>query len=128
MSVVDKFLLSVNKWKCLCFDTKSNGKLKFNVPPNKGQEGRIPVVFGNPDGLVLILHDARMVPQKIKDICADFGYVKLQCGIENDIELLKPLGFTLEPSSTFRHLWLLAILPLKSPVSKNAPDLYGELL
>ncbi len=94
MSVVDKFLLSINKWKCLFFDTESNGKLKFNVPPNKGQEGRIPVVFGNPDGLVLIFHDARMVPQKIKDICADFGYVKFQSGIEKDIELLKPFGFT----------------------------------
>jgi len=92
--MVKDFLISVRAWRCLCFDTETNGELPFLLPPNRGQPGRVPVVFGNPEGQVLIFHDPRDVPQAIKDICADFGYVKFQSGIENDILLLKKCGFT----------------------------------
>jgi hypothetical protein len=87
------FLVTVKAWRVLCFDTESDGKLLYKVGPDKGKPGRIPVIFGNPDGQVLVFHDARQTPQELIDICADFAYVKIQSGIENDIRHLKTNGF-----------------------------------
>jgi hypothetical protein len=92
--VLRGFLLPVHAWRILCFDTESDGKfLPYNVEPNKGKPGRIPVVFGNPEGTVLIFHDARKVPLELVRICADFRYVKFQSGIENDLAHLAKNGF-----------------------------------
>ena len=91
--VLKTFLLTVDAWRVLCFDTESNGKLLYNVGPNKGKEGRIPVVFGNPAGMVLIFHDSRQTPIELIERCADFRYIKLQSGIENDIHYLQKNGF-----------------------------------
>jgi hypothetical protein len=33
------FLLSVDEWRVLCFDTESNGKMLYKVEPNKGNPG-----------------------------------------------------------------------------------------
>jgi hypothetical protein len=72
------FLLSVDEWRVLCFDTESNGTMLYKVEPNKGNPGRIPIVFGNPAGQVLVFHDSRQTPQELRDRCADFCYVKFQ--------------------------------------------------
>jgi hypothetical protein len=88
------FLLSVNEWRVLCFDTESNGTMLYKVEPNKGNPGRIPIVFGNPAGQVLVFHDSRQTPQELKDRCADFCYVKFQSGAEHDLAHLKRNGFT----------------------------------
>jgi hypothetical protein len=66
------FLLSVDEWRVLCFDTESNGTMLYKVEPNKGNPGRIPIVFGNPAGQVLVFHDSRQTPQELRDRCADF--------------------------------------------------------
>jgi hypothetical protein len=57
------FLLSVDDWRVLCFDTESDGKMLYKVEPNKGEKGRIPIVFGNPAGQTLVFHDSRYTPQ-----------------------------------------------------------------
>jgi hypothetical protein len=87
------FLLSVDEWRVLCFDTESNGTMLYKVEPNKGNPGRIPIVFGNPAGQVLVVHDSRQTPQELKDRCADFRYVKFQSGAEHDLAHLKKNGF-----------------------------------
>jgi hypothetical protein len=87
------FLLSVDEWRVLCFDTESNGTMLYKVEPNKGNPGRIPIVFGNPAGQVLVFHDSRQTPQELKDRCADFRYVKFQSGAEHDLAHLKKNGF-----------------------------------
>ncbi len=66
----------------------------YKVEPNKGNPGRIPIVFGNPAGQVLIFHDSRQTPQELKDRCADFRYVKFQSGAEHDLAHLKKNGFS----------------------------------
>jgi hypothetical protein len=83
------FLLSVDDWRVLCFDTKSDGKMLYKVEPNKGMPGRIPIVFGNPAGHVLVFHDSREAPQELRDRCADFCYVKFQSGAKHDLAHLK---------------------------------------
>jgi hypothetical protein len=88
------FLLSVDEWRVLCFDTESNGTMLYKVEPNKGNPGRIPIVFGNPAGQVLIFHDSRQTPQELKDRCTDFRYVKFQSGAEHDLAHLKKNGFS----------------------------------
>ena len=88
------FLLSVDEWRVLCFDTESNGTMLYKVEPNKGNPGRIPIVFGNPAGQVLVFHDSRQTPQELKDRCADFRYVKFQSGAEHDLAHLKKNGFS----------------------------------
>jgi hypothetical protein len=88
------FLLSVDEWQVLCFDTESNGTMLYKVEPNKGNPGRIPIVFGNPAGQVLIFHDSRETPQELKDRYADFQYVKFQSGAEHDLAHLKRNGFS----------------------------------
>jgi hypothetical protein len=85
------FLLSVDDWRVLCFDTESNGTM---LKPKKGNPGRIPIVFGNPAGQVLVFHDSRETPQELKDRCADFRYVKFQSGAEHDLAHLKRNGFS----------------------------------
>jgi hypothetical protein len=91
---LDNFLLSVWAWRVLCFDTESNQKvLRYKVDPNKGELGRTPVIFGNPAGQVLVFHDARQTPLELVKICADFSYIKLQSGVENDVEMLRNNGF-----------------------------------
>jgi hypothetical protein len=70
------FLLSVDDWRVLCFDTESDGQMLYKVERNKGEKGRIPIVFGNPAGQVLVFHDSRETPQELRDRCADFRYVK----------------------------------------------------
>jgi hypothetical protein len=92
--VLEEFLLTVHAWRVLCFDTESDQTiLRYNVEPNKGKIGRTPVVFGNPAGQVLIFHDARQTPLELVKICADFRYMKIQSGIENDIRMLQSQGF-----------------------------------
>ncbi len=59
------FLLSVDDWRVLCFDTESNGKMLYKVEPNKGKPGQIPIVFGNPAGQTLVFHDSRETPQEL---------------------------------------------------------------
>jgi hypothetical protein len=71
------FLLSVDDWRVLCFDTESDGKMLYRVESSKGKPGRIPIVFGNPAGQVLVYHDSRETPQELRDRCADFRYVKI---------------------------------------------------
>jgi hypothetical protein len=88
------FLLSVDEWRVLCFDTESDGKMLYKVEPKKGNPGRIPIVFGNPAGQVLVFHDSRQTPQELKDRCADFRYVKFQSGAEHDLAHLKKNGFS----------------------------------
>ena len=105
---IKDFLVSVKAWRCLCFDTEDDGKSPFLQQPNRGQPGRVPVIFGSPDGQVLIFHDPRDVPQSIKDICADFAYVKLQSGIENDIKLLEKSGFKFRGIVDVQTLFALA--------------------
>jgi hypothetical protein len=83
------FLLSVDEWRVLCFDTESNGTMLYKVEPNKGNPGRIPIVYGIPAGQVLVFHDSRETPQELKDRCADFRYVKFQSGAEHDLAHLK---------------------------------------
>jgi hypothetical protein len=87
------FLLSVDDWRVLCFDTESDGKMLYKVEPNKGEKGRIPIVFGKPAGQVLVFHDSRETPQELRDRCADFRYVKFQSGAEHDLAHLKRNGF-----------------------------------
>ncbi len=86
--VLKTFLLTVDVWRVLCFDTEGD-----KVRPNKGEKGRVPVVFGNPAGMVLIFHDSRQVPAELVKRCADFRYIKLQSGIENDLRRLQKNGF-----------------------------------
>jgi hypothetical protein len=88
------FLLSVDDWRVLCFDTESDGKMLYKVEPNKGNPGRIPIVFGNPAGQVLVFPDSRETPQELRDRCADFRYVKFQSGAEHDLAHLKRNGFS----------------------------------
>jgi hypothetical protein len=78
----------------LCFDTESDGKMLYKVEPKKGNPGRIPIVFGNPAGQVLVFHDSRQTPQELRDRCADFRYVKFQSGAEHDLAHLKKNGFS----------------------------------
>ena len=94
-SILREFLITVRAWRVLCFDTESDGSLlyKSQTLPDIGKPGRVPVVFGNPAGHVLIFHDARETPQELVKICEDFSYAKIQSGIENDIHLLKDNGF-----------------------------------
>jgi hypothetical protein len=87
------FLLSVDNWRVLCFDTESDGKMLYKVEPNKGKPGQIPIVFGNPAGQVLVFHDSRETPQELRDCCADFRYVKFQSGAKHDLAHLKQIGF-----------------------------------
>jgi hypothetical protein len=92
--VLKTFLLSVDDWRVLCFDTESDGTLLYKVEPNKGNPGQIPIVFGNPAGQVLVFHDSRETPQELRDCCADFRYVKFQSGAEHDLAHLKRNGFS----------------------------------
>ncbi len=66
----------------------------YKVEPNEGNPGRIPIVFGNPAGQVLVFHDSRQTPQELRDRCADFRYVKFQSGAEHDLAHLKKNGFS----------------------------------
>jgi hypothetical protein len=66
------FLLSVDDWRVLCFDTESKGKMLYKVEPNKGEKGWIPIVFGNPAGQTLVFHDSSDTPQELQDRCSDF--------------------------------------------------------
>jgi hypothetical protein len=66
----------------------------YNVEPKKGNPGRIPIVFGNPAGQVLVFHDSRQTPQELRDRCADFRYVKFQSGAEHDLAHLRKNGFS----------------------------------
>ncbi len=59
------FLLSVDDWRVLCFDTKRDGKMLYTVEPNKGEKGQIPIIFGNPAEQVLVFHDSRKTPQEV---------------------------------------------------------------
>ncbi len=59
------FLLSVDDWRVLCFDTESDGTMLYKVEPKRGNPGRIPIVFGNPAGQVLVFHDSRETPQEL---------------------------------------------------------------
>jgi hypothetical protein len=88
------FLLSVDDWRVLCFNTESDGKMLYKVKPNKGNPGRIPIVFGNPARQVLVFHNSRETPQELRDRCADFCYVKFQSGAEHDLAHLKRNGFS----------------------------------
>jgi hypothetical protein len=88
------FLLSVDDWRVLCFNTESDGKMLYKVKPNKGKPGRIPIVFGNPAGQTLVFHDSRKTPQELRDRCANFCYVKSQSGAEQDLAHLKQNGFS----------------------------------
>ncbi len=88
------FLLSVDNWRVLCFDTESDGTMLYKVEPNKGNPGRIPIIFGNPAGQTLVFHDSRETPQELRDRCADFRYVKFQSGAEHDLAHLKRNGFS----------------------------------
>jgi hypothetical protein len=85
------FLLTVDVWRVLCFDTEGGGKLLYKVGPNKGK--KCPVVFGNPAGMVLIFHDSCQVPPELVKLCADFQYIKLQSGIGNDLRHLQKNRF-----------------------------------
>jgi hypothetical protein len=105
--VIKNFLLCVRAWRCLCFDTEGKG-MPFLVQPNKGKCDRLPVVFGNPEGQALIFHDHRDIPKSIKDICADFAYVKVQSGVEHDIKLLSKCGFILRGVVNVQSLFALA--------------------
>jgi hypothetical protein len=87
------FLLSVDDWQVLCFNTESEGKMLYKVEPNNGKPGRIPIVFGNPAGQTLVFHDSRETPQELKDHCANFRYVKFQSGAEHDLAHLRQNGF-----------------------------------
>jgi hypothetical protein len=77
-----KTFLSVDNWRVLCYDTESDGKMLYKVEPNKGEKGRILIVFGNPAGQSLIFHYSRDTPQELRDRCSDFRYVKFQSGAE----------------------------------------------
>jgi hypothetical protein len=66
----------------------------YKVEPNKGEKGRIPIMFGNPAGQVLVFHDCRESPQELRDRSADFGYVKFQSGAEHDLAHLKRIRFS----------------------------------
>jgi hypothetical protein len=88
------FLLSVDNWRVLCFDTQSNGKMLYKVEANKGEKGRILIVFGNPAGQVLVFLDSRETPQELRDRCANFCYVKFQSGAVHDLAHLKQNGFS----------------------------------
>ncbi len=87
------FLLSVDNWRVLCFDTESDSKMLYKVKPDKGKKGWIPILFGNPVGQVLVFHDSRETPQELQDCCADFRYVKFQSGAVHDLAHLKGNGF-----------------------------------
>jgi hypothetical protein len=91
--VLRTFLLSVDDWRVLCFDTESDGKMLYKVEPNKGKPGRILIVFGNLAKQVLVFHDSRETPQELRDRCADFRYVKFQSGAEHDLAHLKQNRF-----------------------------------
>jgi hypothetical protein len=91
--VLKTFLLTVDAWRVLCFNMEGDGKLLYKVGPNKGEKGRVPVVFGIPAGMVLIFHDSRQIPSELIKRCANFRYIKLQSGIENDLRHLQKNGF-----------------------------------
>jgi hypothetical protein len=87
------FLLSVDDWQVLCFDTESKDKMLYKVEPNNGRPGGIPIVFGNPAGQTLVFHDSRQTPQELRDRCTNFRYNKFQSGAEHDLPHLKRNGF-----------------------------------
>jgi hypothetical protein len=76
--VLKTVLLTVDVWRVICLDMEGDSKLLYKVGPNKGKKGRVPVVFRNPAGMVLIFHDSRQVPAELVKCCADFWYIKLK--------------------------------------------------
>jgi hypothetical protein len=105
--VIKNFFLSVRAWRCHCFNTEGKG-MPFLVQPSKGKCDRVPVMFGNPEGQILIFHDPCNIPKLIKDICADFAYVKFQSGVEHDIKLLAKCGFIFRGVVDVQSLFALA--------------------
>jgi hypothetical protein len=60
------FLLSVDDWQVLCFNTESDGKTLYKFEPNKGEKGRIQIIFGNTAGQVLVFHDSRKTSRSLR--------------------------------------------------------------
>jgi hypothetical protein len=94
------FLLTVDIWRVLCFDTEGGGKLLYKVGPNKGKKG--PVVFGNPAGMVLIFHDSCQVPPELV-----LHHVDLLCGRMPFLNELKFLDLRFHPMDHCSHCRLL---------------------
>jgi hypothetical protein len=78
----------VDDWQVLCFNTESDGETLYKFEPNKGEKGRIQIIFGNTAGHFF------MILAKLRDRWADFRYVKFQSGAEHDLSHFKRNGFS----------------------------------